>query len=469
MAATTVQIAARKALCNSETEQSSIASVRCSRNGRPSRSVARAIKFLFVPDRLAQNTQESAPLVDQTNDKPFEFISLMDQWKWLASRWKILRTATVSLLVRSSSMVPHVIDYMDLMPSHLRGFRPASVATVLQKGATGSCAARQLYKAALMGSRLQDIRTYSVGRASNGQGEAFVRGLSPAMLTLESVIGDIARTNIPVLVVGESGSGKQMFAQRIHLLSLRAEEEMAKVACASMKIEEFSAELESHGSRAVGTVLFDEVSELDSACQRYLLHSLPDGDEHPRPKTLTARVISTTSRNLDEEMCAGRFRSELFYRMNGVCLRLPPLRERRKDIPLLAEFFMVKHATLFGRPRRALSSRTLQIFLEYNWPGNVRQLENVVKNIVALGDEDLSVAELAAGPSEKRRANSVPRSDSLKAAAKAASREAERELILRALERTRWNRKRAARELQISYKSLLYKLKQIGLQDAEAN
>ena len=320
-----------------------------------------------------------------------------------------------------------------------------------------------------MGSRLENIRTYSMGRATGGQGDTFVRGLSPAMLTLESVIGDIARTNIPVLLVGESGSGKQMFAQRLHLLSLRADEEMAKVACASVKIDEFSAELESHGSRGVGTVLFDDVSELDPACQRYLLHSLPDGDEHPRPKTLTTRVISTTSRNLDEEMRAGRFRSELFYRMNGVCLRLPPLRERKKDIPMLAEFFMVKHATLFGRPRRALSSRALQIFLEYNWPGNVRQLENVVKNIVALGDEDLSVAELAAGPLEKRRGNGVPHSDSLKAAAKAASREAERELILRALERTRWNRKRAARELQISYKSLLYKLKQIGLQDAEAN
>jgi DNA-binding NtrC family response regulator len=155
--------------------------------------------------------------------------------------------------------------------------------------------------------------------------------------------------------------------------------------------------------------------------------------------------------------------------MNGVCLRLPPLRERRKDIASLAEFFMAKHAVVFGRPRRALSSRTLQIFAEHSWPGNIRQLENVVKNIVALGDEDLSVAELATSPAEKRPIASNPRSDSLKAAARAASREAERELILRALERTRWNRKRAARELQISYKSLLYKLKQIGLEDAQAN
>jgi two-component system, NtrC family, response regulator AtoC len=320
-----------------------------------------------------------------------------------------------------------------------------------------------------MGSRLDEVRTHSAGHASNGYGDSFVRGLSPAMLTLESVIGDIARTNIPVLVVGESGSGKQMFAQRIHLMSLRADQEMAKVACASMKLEDFAAELEDHRSRGTGSVLFDEISELDTPCQRYLLHSLPDGDEQPHPKMLTARVISTTSRNLDEEMSAGRFRSELFYRMNGVCLRLPPLRERKKDIPSLVEFFMAKHAALFGRPRRALSSRTLQIFLEYNWPGNIRQLENVVKNIVALGEEGLSVAEFATGPSEKRPVANNPRSDSLKAAAKAASREAERELILRALERTHWNRKRAARELQISYKSLLYKLKQIGLQSVEAN
>jgi two-component system, NtrC family, response regulator AtoC len=321
-----------------------------------------------------------------------------------------------------------------------------------------------------MGSRIDDVGTYKHVGTLDDQGEAFLSGLSPVMLTLENVMTDIARTNIPVLLVGESGSGKQMFAHRIHLLSPQAEKAMVKIPCTSVKPEVFRAELERNASRsAVGTVLFDEISELDSACQRHLLHALPDGGERASSGMLTARAISTTSRNLEEEMRAGRFRSELFYRMNGVCLRLPPLRDRKKDIPLLAEFFMAKHATLFGRPRRELSSRTLQIFLEYNWPGNIRQLENVVKNIVALGDEDLSVAELATAPSDRRPATNNPRSDSLKAAARAASREAERELILRALERTRWNRKRAARELQISYKSLLYKLKQIGLQDAEAN
>jgi len=320
-----------------------------------------------------------------------------------------------------------------------------------------------------MVSKLEGIRTHGLSGPPSRRTDGFVKGLSPAMLTLESVIGDIARTDIPVLIVGESGSGKQMIAQRIHLLSLRADHEMAKLACASVGLEEFSRELDSHQSRAIGTVLLDEISELDAACQRCLLHSLPDGDEHPRPRALTARLISTTNQNLDEEVRAGRFRSELFYRLNGVCLRLPPLRERKRDIPSLAEFFMLKHATLFGRPRRTLSARTLEAFLDCDWPGNIRQLENVVKNIVALGDEDLPVAELACRPPERRPRASDAASDSLKAASKAASREAERGLILRALERTRWNRKRAARDLQISYKSLLYKLKQIGLEDGKAS
>ena len=319
--------------------------------------------------------------------------------------------------------------------------------------------------------RFMDCRL-DTDTAERTQTLGFLSGLSPAMLTLESVIGDIARTNIPVLLVGESGSGKQMFAHQIHHLSPHRKEALVKIACAAMTPETMSSELGLNGRTAeiaVGTVLFDEISELHAACQRYLLHALPDGEAKPRPGTLTARIVSTTSRNLDEEMRAGRFRNELFYRVNGVCLRLPPLRERKRDIPLLADFFIAKHAATFGRPRRALSSRTLQIFSEYGWPGNVRQLENVVKNIVALGEEDLLVAELAAVSSKKRPVASSTRPDSLKVAAKAASREAERQLILRALERTRWNRKRAAQELQISYKSLLYKLKQIGLQDAETN
>ena len=305
----------------------------------------------------------------------------------------------------------------------------------------------------------------------------FVGGICPAMQTLESVLAEIAPTNIPVLLVGESGTGKAIFAQRLHRLSSRSEEPMVSVTCAAMNPALLNAELELNGNgnsgfrdaqNAFGTVFFEEISELDPGCQRNLLYSLP-GDAAPRRGSLSARVISATSRNLDEEMRSGRFRSELYYRINGVCLRLPPLRDRREDIPILVEFFLTKHAAQFARPRPSLSARTMRMLLDHSWPGNIRELENMVRKIVALGDEHLAVAELTAAPIERLAAVEIcePRGYSLKQAARAASREAEKELILKALAHTRWNRKRAAQELQISYKSLLYKLKQIGVLDAE--
>src|SRR5271156_3017626 len=287
-----------------------------------------------------------------------------------------------------------------------------------------------------------------------GEDRGFVGGICPAMQTLESVLAEIAPTNIPVLFAGESGTGKATFAQRLHRLSGRAEERLISIACAAMNPSSMSAELGLNGSAgsdrdgSVGTVIFEEISELDAGCQRYLLYALP-GDGAARKGSLSARVISMTSRNLDEEMRAGRFRSELYYRINGVCLRLPPLRDRREDIPILVEYFLTKHAAQFGRQRPSLAPRTMRMLLEHTWPGNIRELENVVRKIVALGDEQLAVSELSAAPIIERPVEtSEPRGYSLKQAARAASREAEKELILRALEHTRWNRKRAALELQ---------------------
>jgi len=300
----------------------------------------------------------------------------------------------------------------------------------------------------------------------------WIPGASAAIQTIESMIAEIAPTNLPVLLVGESGTGKEMFANRVHQLSRQSARPLARISCASMKPATLCAELgldssDEEGSKP-GSVLLDEIGELDAACQRDLLCALPDG---ARPRQgIQARLISTTSRNMDEEMRAGRFRSELFYRISCVCLRLPPLRERKEDIPVLFDFFLTKHAAELGRPRPLLRPQTLQIFLDHPWPGNIRELENVVKEIVALGDERLAVAELSVSTAGKKRTQASPLQNcSLKAAARAASREAERELIMQALTRTRWNRKRAAQELQISYKSLLYKLKQIGFQDSEVN
>jgi len=305
----------------------------------------------------------------------------------------------------------------------------------------------------------------------------WVSGASVASQTIESVIAEIAPTNLPILLVGESGTGKEIFANRVHQLSRQSERPLARISCASMKSVTFLLELginpgDGRGKweNGPGSVFLDEIGELDAACQRDLLCALPDGGGMPRRGILNARLISTTSRNMDEEMRAGRFRSELYYRISGVCLRLPPLRERKEDIPALVDFFLKKHGAQLGRSRPSLSPGTLELFMDHSWPGNIRELENIVKEIIALGDERLAVAELGTSISAKKKTQRpASPSYSLKAAARAASREAERELITQALTRTRWNRKRAAQELQISYKSLLYKLKQIGFQDSEVN
>ena len=319
--------------------------------------------------------------------------------------------------------------------------------------------------------------TNMLERALNQPETGFVSGLSPATRSLESMIGEIASTNIPVLLIGESGTGKEMYAHLVHRLSDNRDKPLARISCGAADASSFLAELGLNASgrngaakTEFGTVFFDEVSELDPACQRNLLCALPDGDGSRSAGLLTARVVATTSRNLDEEIRAGRFRRELYYRINGVCLRLPPLRERKEDIPLLTEYFLTKQAGKLGRQRPTISRRTLDRFTEYSWPGNVRELENAVMKLVALGDENRVVAELAWEiPATRAAETGGNHGHSLKAAARAASRGAERELILEALTRTRWNRKRAAQALQISYKSLLYKLKQIGIVDSSGS
>lgn len=302
--------------------------------------------------------------------------------------------------------------------------------------------------------------------------DGFFAGSNPVIQSLQVVIAEIAPTSIPVLLVGESGTGKQMFARRIHQLSARGSQPFIKIACATTKPESFAVGSDRNGNSdlsSAGTVFFDKIGELDAASQRSLLCVLPDGDGHPGAESLLGRVVSSTSRSLDDEMNAGRFRSELYYRINGVCLRLPPLRERKADIPALADFFISKHAAQFGRPRPFLRPETVSVFMDYSWPGNIRQLESTIKSIVALGDQEIVLSELVTPPHNTRIAVKEIPNPSLKVAARAASREAERELILKALARTRWNRKRAAQDLQISYKSLLYKLKQIGLEESDAN
>jgi two-component system response regulator AtoC len=179
-------------------------------------------------------------------------------------------------------------------------------------------------------------------------------------------------------------------------------------------------------------------------------------------------MISTSRRGLEEDLRAGKFAEELYFRLNGVCLRIPPLRERNGDLLELVDYFSSKYSNLFERPRPIMNAEVLDRLSGYSWPGNIRQLENTIKKIVATSDCDVALADLVDISPGVNRSILSPAS-SLKAAARAASRQAERELISRALNRTHWNRKRAAQELQISYKALLYKLKQLGLEDTEVS
>ncbi len=299
------------------------------------------------------------------------------------------------------------------------------------------------------------------------------------MRTLERTIADIAPTDIPVLLVGESGTGKEIVALEIHRLSRRWNEAFVKCSCAGLSPDMLDAHMRCGegmaGEKASGggSLFLDEINQMELSTQARLVNLLPNGNDTPSPGCLSVRVISSTTRNLEEEMRSGRFREELFYRINGVHLWLPPLRDRREDIPSLLDFFFKKYAALFGRPVPKPSASTMALLLRHAWPGNIRELENVARKMVALEDEQLAIHDIAAGEAigAQETARALPKlpgnghapGRSLKEAAREASRAAERELILSQLERTHWNRKRTARELQISYKALLYKLKQLGL------
>jgi two-component system response regulator AtoC len=233
------------------------------------------------------------------------------------------------------------------------------------------------------------------------------------------------------------------------------------LGCSQLNAESFFRTVSGEsGLDGTGTLYLDEIAGLTAECQDKLLQVFPRANNGQHGSGITSRLICGTSHDMEAEVRGGRFREDLYYRISGVTLRLPPLRQRKEDIPHLISFFLAKYAADFARPLPSLSVQTQQLFNEYAWPGNLRELEDAAKAIVILGDETVAMGGLRSLLIKSDRTNGDR--VSLKEAAKAASREAERELILKVLTRTRWNRRRAAQELQISYKALLYKLKQIG-------
>ena len=286
----------------------------------------------------------------------------------------------------------------------------------------------------------------------------FREGASPSMRAVAAVIRELALGEVPVLLLAEYGAGKRTIARRIHESSSISKEEFRIVGSATLTPDRFEKDDDDLFRR--GTIFLEEIGDLSPICQLKMLEMLPKVDENGN-RRMQARLICGTVRDLEAEVRSGRFREDLYYRINGVCLRLPPLRQRKEDIADLMNHFLAKYAEDFHRPIPVLSADTRQLFHDYAWPGNIRELEDAAKAIVALGDEAVAMGGLRAMLMKSERTVGEERI-SLKQAARAASREAEKELILKVLTRTRWNRRRAAQQLQISYKALLYKLKQIA-------
>jgi two-component system response regulator AtoC len=302
-----------------------------------------------------------------------------------------------------------------------------------------------------------------------------VWGQSEAIQGVNAIVGQIASTEIGVLLIGESGTGKETYARLIHRLSVHQRLPLKKLSCAALEPEQLLPQLKTYlqdpiggGEEGLGTLFLDGIDELELTSQKVLLSLLPEG-EAGEISEKRFRLISAARQDLDAEIGPGRFRSELYFRINGVCLHLPALRDRKEDIPAFMEYFLAKHASELKRQAPMLGVEELELLAAYDWPGNIRELGNLARKMVALGNPESAIADLGTTARTVMKAPKISPTFSLKVAARAASRKAERQLILKALERTHWNRKRAAQELQISYKSLLYKIKQTGVTGAKAS
>ena len=367
------------------------------------------------------------------------------------------------------------------------------------------------------GGQARRVRTPPVSGRLLGQNEQ--------MREVFDLIDRVADTDVTVLIRGESGTGKELVARAIHAASPRREKPFVKVNCAALPSELLESELFGFERGAFtgaiqhkpgkfefanhGTMFLDEISEIHGALQSKLLQVLQDGEfarlGGRNDVRVDVRIVAATNRDLEVAVSEGHFREDLFFRLNVVCITLPPLRQRRDELPALTKFFLHQYSEHYNRPVLGLATDTMRLFAEYEWPGNVRELENLIKRIVILGTDEPIRRELADAiakrtartgaipalqpvggngtpvesaappyrsptppPAPPPAAPPVPQplNGSLKDIARRAARDAERELISRTLQQTRWNRREAAAILGISYKALLYKIKEAELDKA---
>jgi len=328
---------------------------------------------------------------------------------------------------------------------------------------------------------------------------------SPQMVKIRQQVLQIAPVDVPVFIYGESGVGKEVVARMVHLRSPRSSQPFVKVNCAALPHELLESELFGYEQGAFtgavrskpgkfelatkGTIFLDEIAEMSPQLQAKMLHVLQD-QQYSRlggrsMVHVDVRVLAATNVNVREAIQSGRFREDLYYRLNVFSIHVPPLRERAPEIPLLFRHFLDKYSEKFQKQPPAPSSHLMEAAMRYSWPGNLRELENFVKRYVILEDDESSFRELLEIASSRQRpghsqapsqnympsatavvppqAEPAPKDQGLKALVRSLKAEAEMEAIADALDKTNWSRKEAARMLGISYKALLYKMRQFKL------
>jgi two-component system, NtrC family, response regulator AtoC len=312
---------------------------------------------------------------------------------------------------------------------------------------------------------------------------------SPGMRKIREQVVQLAAVDVPVLMLGESGTGKEVVARLIHKLSPRANRTWLKVNCAALPADLLESELFGYEPGAFtgatrskpgkfelcdkGTILLDEIGEMPPTLQAKLLHVLQD-QQFSRLGSrsfvkVDVRILAATNINIPEAIESRKFREDLYYRLNAFTIHVPALRERKEEIPLLLRHFMGVYSARYGRTPLSVSPALVQACAAYRWPGNLRELENFVKRYLILGDEALILSELQANSISSATPEEAPQSTpqdgppDLKSLVRNLKGEAEREAISRALQQTKWNRKEAARLLNISYKALLYKIQRYKL------
>ncbi|MDE3106146.1 MAG: sigma-54-dependent Fis family transcriptional regulator [Acidobacteriota bacterium] len=311
-------------------------------------------------------------------------------------------------------------------------------------------------------------------------------GKTPAMQSVRNKLEKVAETDVPVLIQGESGTGKEICVRMLHAFSMRAAGSLVKVSCPAIPHSLIETELFGYERGAFtgahstklgrveqahqGTLFLDEVGSLDLSVQSKLLQVLQDGTfvrvGGHEPRSIATRLVSASNGDLRAQVDEGTFRLDFLFRINAVTINLPPLRQRIADLPILIDYFIEHYARAFKQTPELLSKSAVKLMQNYHWPGNIRQLENLIRSYVLIGSEEALVAELM--PETQRTGGITTELDlsepvSLKRITKQATQDLERQIILKVLQANSWNRQKTAKWLQISYRSLLYKLSEAGM------